>query len=65
MPGKKANRKKYWFALDISSLDTVPSQFPLTETMSMRIEGTQYIQGSKSAEIILLRQIMILSSRPS
>lgn len=41
MPGQKANGKKYWFALDSSSLDTVHSQFPLTKTMSMRIEGTQ------------------------
>lgn len=42
MPEKEANgKKKYPFALDSSSLDTVHPQFPLTKTMSMRIEGTQ------------------------
>lgn len=54
--------KKYiFFAWDSSGLDAVHSQFPLTEITSIRTEGT----ASKSNEIILLRQIMIFSSRSS
>lgn len=63
MLGKKANGKNiyFFFAWDSSGLDAVHSQFPLTEITSIRTEGT----ASKSNEIILLRQIMIFSSRSS